>query len=259
MSEQSDSSLQQATDKINAGQFAEALDLARNALVADPSNDEAKLIEAISLSQLGQTSAASESFAAAIRMVPGNAKARYNAGVHEHNIGNYALARQLLTETIQIEPGHTGASALLNRMPAAEQAAVPSNYPHPQAPYQEPAGMPFITNMGSKWTTLGWILGVAGLVMLGLSILNVLPYINEYMSAMSSGDQARIQAVGQKMSNPVLSIIGICVTILTIIYSVMDLIHRRGNFLWLIGLIPCACCFVGFPMQLIYMALGRRK
>ncbi|HLO98306.1 MAG TPA: tetratricopeptide repeat protein [Fimbriimonas sp.] len=259
MSEQSNSSLQLATDKINEGAFAEALDLARNVLVADPSNDEAKLIEAISLSQLGQSAMASEAFAAVIRMVPGNAKARFNAGVHEHNAGNHTLARQLLTETLQIEPGHAGASALLNRMPA-EAPAVQSNYARPEG-LPKP-GIAFVEKLGPTWTTIGWVLGVVGAGLFAYTLFVQGPLIIESVQAGMANDQAKVKELQEKAmasANPLIQFGSYGVILMSIIYSVMDLIHRSGNFMWLIGQIPCACCCSNFPMQLIYMALGRKK
>lgn len=259
MSEQSNSSLQLATDKINEGAFAEALDLARNVLVADPSNDEAKLIEAISLSQLGQTAMASEAFAAVIRMVPGNAKARFNAGVHEHNAGNNALARQLLTETLQIEPGHTGASALLNRMPAEAQVQVNSNYARQEGGPKP--GIAFVEKLGSTWTSIGWVLGLLGASLFAYTVLVSGPLIMEIVQASMAGDQAKateLQTKAAGMSNPFITFGSYGLIAASIAYSVMDIIHRSGNFMWLIIQIPCSCCCSNFPVQLIYMAIGRK-
>ena len=76
MSEDQISTIQQATDFVNAGKFEEALERSRAVLVTDPNSGDAKLIEAIALSQLGNSRDASEAFSAAIRQ----SRAKYATG-----------------------------------------------------------------------------------------------------------------------------------------------------------------------------------
>lgn len=253
--------LQQATDSINSGNFGEALEQARTILVGDPNNGDAKLIEAISLSRLNNSRDASEAFAAAIRMSPTSAKARFNAAVHEFNTGNAGQARILANEALNIEPDHEGTKTLLAQMgPEQPQYQGGVSYPREGAAGFEPPneGIAFIKNMGNTWVILGWALVVLSAASMAYSAVGIATNFPELMTAANSGDQTKIQAISQKMSNPIMSILGYLVIALNLLWTIMDLVHRKGNFLWLIGHIPCSCCGLSFITQPLYILLGRK-
>jgi hypothetical protein len=44
-----------------------------------------------------------------------------------------------------------------------------------------------------------------------------------------------------------------------VIWSIMDLIDRRGNFIWLIPNVICSCCGFGWITLPIYILAGRNK
>ena len=44
-----------------------------------------------------------------------------------------------------------------------------------------------------------------------------------------------------------------------LIWSIMDIIDRRGNFIWLIPNIICSCCAFGWITMPIYILAGRNK
>lgn len=259
MSSDFQNELNQATDAINAGRFGDALNIARNILVTDPSQAQAKLIEAISLSQQGNRSDASEAFRRAVELNPGDAKTRFNAAVHEFNAGNADEAREYANAALAIEPSHKGSKELLERMPKTVGADGFSGYSRESsADYQPQAeGLPFIKKLGSKWTLIGWLLSGLGLTMFILSLISILPMVGEMTSAMSSGNQEQIAKM-QSAQNPVLTVLGYPVTFAILIYMILDLVHRKGNMLWLIAHIPCSCCGLGFVTLPIYLLTGRK-
>lgn len=261
--------ISQATDAVNQADFSKALELARAGLLRDPQNADLKLIEAISLSQLQNSSAASDAFREAIDLAPNDAKTRYNAAVHEFNLGNVDLARSLVDQALQLDPNHTGAKTLLERMPAPATAtnfAAPpvagetANYPREAYGSMNPTeeSLPFIRQLGPKWTMIGVLLTIGGVILTVISIVMIAPVMSEFMAAMSSGDQAKIQKMSEAMSNPILSILGYTVQIGTLLWVLLDLIHRRGNMVWLIAHIPCSCCGLGWITLPLYMGLGRK-
>jgi tetratricopeptide (TPR) repeat protein len=261
MSEEQNSMLSKATDFINAGNFNEALETSRGILVGDTNNGDAKLIEAISLSQLGNGRDASEAFAAAIRLSPTNVKARFNAAVHEFNSGNVGQARTLASEALNLDPTHDGTKELVTRM-GPEQPYTPGgiNYPREGVGGFEPAneGIPFVKSLGSAWVLIGWALAALSAASFAYGLIRLAQNWGDLMSAMTSNDQAKIQQVTMAMSNPIMQILGYALIAFNMIWTIMDIIHRKGNFMWLIGHIPCTCVGLSFITQPLYILLGRK-
>lgn len=260
MSSQLEVLVSECTDLVNAGQFAEALVKADAALAIDPNSPGAALAKAVCLSQLGNSSEASAAFDHAIKVGPGDAKTRFNAAVHEFNSGNVDVARSLAQQALELDSRHEGAKNLLQRIPApAGQAA---SYPRDQmmADDVQHAGLPFITKLGSTWVILGWILAVAALAFF---ILDLGPALEGFRTAMAAqGDPEKIkqmQADLQAKQNMVLSVMGLGVRILTVLWGLLDLIHRRGNMVWLIPHLPCSCCGLGWLTLPIYILFGRKS
>jgi tetratricopeptide (TPR) repeat protein len=251
--------LGQATDAINAGKFNEALNSARNILVIDPEQAEAKLIEAIALSQLGNRSDASEAFVQAVELNPNDPKVRFNAAVHEFNAGNSEEARKYANEALERDPTHKGAKDLLSRMPQTVDANGFSGYSRESAAGFSPEaeGLPFIKNLGKNWLLIGWLLSGAGLILFAISLMMTLQNFPQMMSAITSGDQSKLQQISGGQ-NPLITILYYPVLLATLVYMILDLIHRKGNMVWLVAHIPCTCCGFGFVTLPIYLLFGRK-
>ena len=261
MSNEIISLLSEATDAINASKFDDALSKARAVLIIDPDHKEAKLIEAVALSQLGNRSEASQAFVQAVNINPTDAKVRYNAAVHEFNSGNAETARILCNQALELEPQHAGAMDLLSRMPQAVDVQNGfSGYAREAASQFEtaPAGLPFITKLGSTWTVIGWLLTALALGLFVWSLAIMLPNMTELIKVSQSGDEAKINDLASKFQNPLLQILGYAANFGVIIYMILDLVHRRGSMVWLIAHIPCSCCGLGFVTLPIYLLTGRK-
>lgn len=257
MSSQLEVLVSECTDLVNSGQFAEALSKADAALAIDPQSPAASLARAVCLSQLGNSSEASAAFDVAISLAPGDAKARFNAAVHEFNLGNLETARSLAKQAVDLDPSHDGAKSLLQRIPVtSEQASYPRDF---EASYQvENAGLPFITKMGKGWVVLGWVLSLVSVLSFINMIVTVLPKMGEVMAAAQAGDQAKSAALQASMTNPALQVFGYLHLAAVVIWMILDLIHRKGNMVWLIAHIPCSCCGGSFLTLPIYILFGRK-
>ncbi len=257
MSSQLEVLVGECTDLVNSGQFAEGLAKADAALAIDPNSAGAALGRAVCLSQLGNSSEASAAFDVAIRLGPGDAKARFNAAVHEFNAGNLTLARSLATEALDLDSNHEGARGLLQRMPQSNQVA---EYPRDQAMAYEVQneGLPFIKKMGKNWVVLGWVLSAMSGLSFIYSMMTVLPKMGEMMSAAQANDQAKTAAIQASMTNPVLQAFGYALLGASILWMILDLIHRKGNMVWLIAHIPCSCCGGSWLTMPLYLLLGRK-
>jgi tetratricopeptide (TPR) repeat protein len=264
MSSQLEVLVSECTDLVNAGQFAEALVKADAALAIDPNSPGAALAKAVCLSQLGNSSEASAAFDHAIKVGPGDAKTRFNAAVHEFNLGNVDVARSLAQQALELDSRHEGAKNLLQRIPApAGQAA---SYPRDLGMHEEmqSEGIPFIRNLGSKWVTIGWTLVAIGVVSLVYTIITLLPHVSEISAAVKSQDQAKMNALVTSLANPFLQVFAYAHIGTILMWVILDLIHRRGNMMWLIAHIPCTCCcgaFCGLPFLSlpIYILFGRKS
>ena len=261
MNQDNGAMLQIATDFVNSGNYSEALEQARGVLVVDPSNGDAKLIEAISLSQMKNSRDASEAFAAAIAMIPTSAKARFNAAVHEFNAGNVGQARILANEAFSLDPSHEGTKTLLNQM-GPEQPFYQGGASYPREGLQgfEPAyeGIAMVKSMGKAWVFFGWTLALLSAASFAYSLIGVLSHLSEIMSAVNSNDRAKINNIANTLQNPFMQILGYALVAANMVWTIMDLIHRKGNFIWLIPHIPCTCIGLSFITQPIYILFGRK-
>ena len=266
MSEDQYSALQKATDLVNSGHFTEALESARTAMTSDPNSGDAKLIEAISLSQLGNNRDASEAFSEAVRLSPTNVKARFNAAVHEFNNGNVGEARTFANQALSIDPDHEGTKVLIERMgPQQVQMATGANYPRENMAGFEPPheGIAFIRANPSLWTAFGWIISALSLVFCIYFWASIIPHVSELVDAANSKNPTgSSREIASKISNPLLSFGPYVMVLANLIWMIMDIIHRRGNFVWLIIHIPASCLmaviggnFITLP---IYMIYGRK-
>jgi tetratricopeptide (TPR) repeat protein len=263
-----DSFVYQATDAVKAGRFQEGLDLSRSGLVSSPNNADLKLLEAISLSYLGIKSEASDAFMEAIRLAPGSSKARYNAAAHEYRCQNMEQAKILAQHALQIEPSHEAAKQLLQAIDPT--AAAPtgsygfgtppvSAYPRGGSEYLDVpnAGIPFITKLGKGWSLIGWLIAATGTALFINGLLMVMPHAKEILAVSNSGkgpaDMTSLQA---KMDQGTfIQVLGWAMIPINIAYMILDLIHKRGNMLWLLPHVPCSICGMGWVTLPVYLAV----
>ena len=269
MSEDQFSPLHQATDFVNGGNYEQALEMSRSILVTDPNNADAKLIEAISLSALGSPRDASEAFSAAIQLAPTIAKPRFNAAVHEFNVGNIGPARLLANEAKSLDPQHDGVSQLLERMGPEPQFSSKPSYPRIASnEFETPnEGIEFIRKNPHAWMLIGWCITLGSFLTTIWFLMTIVPHFNELLDAGKSiGDGPagfqKTKGLQNSIGSPLLSVAVYGFSISNLAWMVMDIIHRKGNFVWLILHIPCTCLGLGlggnFITLPIYILFGRK-
>jgi len=134
----------------------------------------------------------------------------------------------------------------------------PVSNPYAKSGYAEPAhSLPFVENMGSAWVAIGWFFAA-------LSLLGFIIGIVIFASAFGQFDPNKpelIQAAMEKSSGLlwISRIAGFGSLLGIVIWSIMDLIDRRGNFVWLIPNVLCSCCGFGWITLPIYILAGRNK
>lgn len=290
-SEQSKAFLDSATQALQGGQFSQALELVEQAIALTPEDSEAFVLKGIAHSQLQQADEATEAFRHAIMLAPVSVKAYYNLAVHYFAIGQKAAAVEMAHEAVRLDPQHVGAKDLLNRVeaetrpghPAAPDpsvhdplAAPPEGTAGPQQPGQ-PAGpyqaapqtfyrqgyesknvhsIAFIENMGKSWDTVGYAIGAVSTVLGVTSLVQQFQFYSSHNWDFVAAQQA-LQAQGPVYGNMLLFLLGMFTLLMSILWMIMDITDRRGNWLWFLPYVLCCCCGLQGPVMMIYIWKGR--
>lgn len=265
--------IDRATDAINEGNPTKALDIAEEIRKGEGPNADEALIRGIALSSLGRTAEASDAFAEATRRAPKSHKARFNAAVHEFNAGNVEGARVLADEALALDPMHSATRSLAEKIaghgnPAPDGAEPPQIAPPVSADYSayarplEEEALPWIGKLGRAWITIGVL----------LLVLNFLTFVSIGAMAVqaaggtgmtiSAGMEAGAKAARDLQHVPLfqlLTYLDFFARVAGIGWTVLDLVRRRGNFLWLFGVIPLACLSMGWAIIPFYILFGRKS
>lgn len=269
MSEQAAEFVRQATEALQGGDAARALELATQALASDPGNSEALVLKGIALAQTGQPAAATEAFRGAIAADPSNPKAYYNLATHYYQQGEKNQALAMAQEALRADPGHAAARELVSLI-EGEQAPPTAAAP-PETPYGTPYSAPeyrqgydqpahaiqFVGNLGPKWLNLGWGLVAASAAVFVISWIMVGPQVMEQIQAAMKDPQAA-QAMRNNVGNLGLSIVSWIIQIGTLVWMVLDIADRRGNWLWILPFAICCCCGMQWLVMPIYFLNGRK-
>ncbi len=275
--------IRQATDALNAGNFGTALELAQQALREDPRSYDAEVLQGISLSQMGRSGEATDAFRRAIAIDPVNPKALYNFATHLYQTGQKQEAMAYARQALNQDPNHASAQQLINLI-QSEQAPPPVAPAAPGMPYGVQEGsqqqyadyyrqapsyhqaadgtihtIPWVGKNQTIWTITGWILGPLAFVIFLVTLSTMGPLITEMFESVSRGQDP--DQFAQQMQGAVpgwVSTLSYAIAAATFAWVITDIIDRRGNFLWLLLLVPCTCCGLQFLALPIYMLAGRR-
>lgn len=282
---------QQATQSLQSGQFGQALELVDQAITLDPTDAEAHVLRGICLAQLSRPQEATAAFRRATEIAPTNPKAFYNLAVHQYMLGQKSEALSAANQALRLDPAHAGARDLASRMqgeiggPATQQTPLQSPSPRqaemapppgtgftgaamsppseiagplPQAPYLRSGyeqsfahSLPFVANMGKLWVAIGWMLSALSLLAVVWGFVELWP---------------QVQRLFENPDNPPTNFGSVGLNLLSygnilamLIWMILDLVDRKGNFLWLLPQILCgSCCGLGFVTLPVYLLAGRK-
>ncbi len=130
--------------------------------------------------------------------------------------------------------------------------------PYAKSAYEGPEhSIPFVENLGKAWVGIGW--GLAALSLMGF-IVGIIMFMGAFNAGLANDPQQMTQWMEGQNGLMWLSRIGGFGSLLGIlIWTIMDIIDRRGNFVWLIPNIVCSCCGFGWLTLPIYILAGRNK
>ena len=263
--------IDRATDAINAGRSDRALEIAEEIRRGEgPSADEA-LIRGIALSSLGRAAEASDAFAEATRRAPTSHKARFNAAVHEFNAGNVEGAKALAAEAQGLDPEHIPTRQLAEKIaayaaPAPEGAEPPAVVPESATVYPRPEeeeSLPWIGKLGSKWPSLAIaiamvsFLAFVAITAISIRFIGALPPNAGPTEGFNAGIAAS-RALQKDAAYTTASLVSTVAGILGILWTLLDLVRRKGNFMWLVGVVPLSCLSLGWIILPLYLFVGRK-
>lgn len=286
MNEQVKQFIDQATQLLQNGQFAEALSFLDQAAQLDPNEAETAILRGVALAQLQRSQEATTAFREAIRLSPTNPKAFFNLGVHLHAQGQTVEAREMAQAALRYEPGHQGAKELLNQLDGPRQspteppitggsayATPPMGSPYgptppPDGMYYRPGyqemhpvhSLPWVEKLGSTWTMIGVMIVVIFACLSVYGLFASWPILNEMIANLNNPE--KIKEISEKFQSGtgggVLTYLSYGSFVFTWVWMIIDILDRKANWLWLIPMAICCCC--GFPWASmgIYMAAGRK-
>lgn len=270
------------------GQPAAATDAFNRATALDPTSAKAKYNIGVHQYALGQKLEALKSAREALNLDPAHAGARQLVSNLETEISgpsdrtmsnpNDPLEMPPIPQTPpSSEPNPSAnpynAPAIPQETPTVEPAMPspppagslvpqgdlpPVSNPYMKQGYEQSAhSLPFVENLGSAWLGIGWALAaanLAGFIAIIILVVNVLGQVNP------NDPEAVTRAVESQTGLLWFSrIAGFGTLVGIMIWSIMDLIDRRGNFVWLIPNIVCSCCGFGWLTLPIYILAGRNN
>lgn len=252
-----------AVHQNSLGNKKEAAELAREAVGVDPRHNAAKQL----LMQLEAEIAGPAHMPSGTHETPVDPEHPFIQ--HSHNPGAQDLPGQA-----PAAPGHEspGAPPAAAHPPQAGAAAGPppgaSPYSQPAASqfspqgytrpgYDQPAhSLPWVGNMGTAWTTIGWVLAVITFVLFAAQIATGW---SAFQSALAAGANNVGTNYNGMMASP-LGLIDLFARLACVFWIVFDVIDRRANWGWVVALIilGCCCC-LPFVILPIYLATSRRE
>ncbi len=237
MSAPGSSPFQPIYDAIALGNFDAALSQADLAIANQPGSDEAHLLKGVALARLNRGTEALQALATSISLNPNKPNAYVQMAWQLDQLGRRDEAIRQAETALRIDPANHEASRLLNAWKPMEHSGAyqnPSAYPR-EAPSMAGGTLEFINKMGDrKWMSIFWVV-YAGYFL--VSVFLVYFYFASLSTLLETANRESAVLPGPLMLTGVLSV---PFSIGTIIWGVMDIVHKRTSWAWLIVFICCA-------------------
>jgi len=253
------------------GKPAEATDSFNKAIILDPNSAKAHFNLAVHQYSQGLKREALESAKAASALDGAHTGARQMISTIEKELGmGEAISGPNINDPLSPSQAPPVGAMSSNPYDSPRQVGqpagphvgghipTPTENPYMKQPYSQPAhSIPFVENLGGAWVGIGWGLAVLSFIGFAVAIVAV-------FSALGGANFSDPEAVNRAMESKsglmwISRIAGFGSLIGILIWSIMDIIDRRGNFVWLIPNIICSCCGFGWITLPIYILAGRNN
>lgn len=262
--------VEKAGTTIQAGDPRLALEYLRQSILYNPKDAEAYILLGVALAQTDKPFDAENAFIKATKTDPNNVKAFYNLAVHLYAQEMPRKAFDKVQTALTLDPTHKGSIELDKRLRSELGDKVPVNdgTPQPQeigkyerVPEERPGyeeaeaeNLPFIRAMGPVWTGIGLSIALLSLTGLLMALGAFRPYY-----AGGNLSKTTLDALQASPTFKLLQAVHICSVLGGLSWVIFDLIHRRGNLLWILP--QGICGMVGFTWVILplYIFTGRTK
>lgn len=269
------------------GRPEEATEAFRNAIMHGPYNPKAYFNLAVHYYQLGQAMQAEEMAKETMKIEPNHPGARdllirieneRKPAAPQSSIGAFPgdpLAAPPSSEPpkpVTIDPG---ASSPSSEGPVSQEPPLQQPY-QTQQPYGGPPQTPvqptgyyrpgydtsgthslqFIANMGKGWDTFGWILAIGTMVVGGIvwaSAFSIMAQVFSNPEAFAGSSPWMTPGVSVPLQ--ILDMVG---RLVALVWMILELADRRGNWLWILPFVICCCCNLPGVVMAIYLWKGRQ-
>lgn len=246
----------------------EATEAFRNAIACGPSNPKAYFNLAVHQYSLGQKVEAETMAKEAIRLDPTHAGAKDLVGRIQRELNPNVVTP---TGSVPSQPSNPADPLSAPQQPSEHPMTsptqpnlgpgpAPGEYYRPGYNTQNVHSLQFVENMGSGWDMFGYILSVVNIVLTVVVLVAVMPVMmeafNNPQAARAGGGSMWMMAGVSPIVN-IMSWVNNIIRLITLVWMILELADRRGNWLWLLPFIICCCC--GFPGVIIplYIWKGR--
>jgi tetratricopeptide (TPR) repeat protein len=266
--EQARELIDQAQTAIQAGNPEYAIELLRQSILYSGKDAEAYVLLGIALAHTKMPADAENAFKRATELDPDSVKARYNLAVHQYTEGQVRAGLNNARKATELDPLHAGSRDLAARIEkelgideGQEPPTTAAGNPIPADEYREGyepmpvQTMPFIERLGWIWTALGWTIALLSLVLAGVFLSIVLPY----MTGNGGNADALVKNLSQDSKMNLIQIIYFVVNLGGLAFIAVDTINRRANLLWILPQAVCGCTGFTFVVLPIYMRFGRNN
>lgn len=166
------------------------------------------------------------------------------------------------------QPGAPPSGGPSQGAPPPGGAQPPSGQPYiPPGSYERPGyntrsvhSMAFIENMGKGWDTFGYVLAGLNIVLFIIVFAGTFSVMMEAFRNPEAfqGRQSGFFAMeGISPLMMALSMVARVIQLISLVWMIMELADRRGNWLWLLPFILCCCCGLPGVIMPIYIWKGR--
>lgn len=157
-----------------------------------------------------------------------------------------------------VQPGPSAPGGGLN---------APYQSPPPPGGYYRPGyetsgvhSLQFVANMGKTWDAIAWVLVAVSACVFVVSLIMFLPmYTEMFRNPESMQRMSQMGGFGGGAASIVLQLCSWAAMLGSLVWMILELSDRRGNWLWLLPYILCCCCGFHWVVLGIYLLTGRQK
>lgn len=249
------------------GQPDAATDSFQRAITLDPNSAKAQYNLAVHLYAQGRKTEALQAARAAANLDASHSTARQLISTIETELaGPSTVGMPNPNDPLAAPPQTPSVPPIEGPKPFAPPPPVGQVPPGPQNPYMKEAyqgpihSIPFVERLGQTWVYIGWGIAVISLSAFIFTLALYYPAISSWASSGSSDPKALSDKLEHLQGVTILQILSWTGILGILTWSIMDLVDRRGNFIWLVPLVILSCCCgFGWLILPIYILAGRNK